>query len=341
VVGLTCLTGVGLALPEGVGAPLRILFGVPFVLFVPGYVVMAALFPERGQTAADEDAEADAAIEDSNAVPDGRSDLLGVSFDSPRASRGIDASGRLLASVWLSIAVTPLLGLGLNFSPLALRPVTVLGTLTVFTLAVTAVAAVRQWQCPAGQRFAPFEDWRERREAYDADRVRRSVGGGSNLGTALNVLLVASLLVAAGSVAYAVTVPDQEQSFTEFYLLSEDASGELTAEGYPETFRQGQGKPVTVGISNHERQPVNYTVVVSIQRVDSGGDTVTEAERLERFRVYVEDGSSIDRRHVLAPTLTGERLRVQYLLYKGQPPADPSAANAYRKLHFWTSVTDV
>jgi len=36
--------------------------------------------------------------------------------------------------------------------------------------------------------------------------------------------------------------------------------------------------------------------------------------------------------------MTGENLRVQYLLYRGDPPAEPTQENAYRSLHLWVDV---
>jgi hypothetical protein len=37
--------------------------------------------------------------------------------------------------------------------------------------------------------------------------------------------------------------------------------------------------------------------------------------------------------------MTGERLRLTYLLYRGAPPQTPTTDNAYRELHLWVNVT--
>jgi len=44
--------------------------------------------------------------------------------------------------------------------------------------------------------------------------------------------------------------------------------------------------------------------------------------------------------HTVAPTLPGERLRLVYLLYKGDPPAEPTVENAYREVHLWVNVSE-
>ncbi|HOS68323.1 MAG TPA: DUF1616 domain-containing protein, partial [Methanoculleus sp.] len=84
---------------------LRILFGVAMVLFIPGYALIAALFPARG-------------------------DLDGIE--------------RVALSFGLSIAVVPLIGLALNYTPWGIRLDPILASLTLFTLAMTAAAWYRR-----------------------------------------------------------------------------------------------------------------------------------------------------------------------------------------------------
>jgi uncharacterized membrane protein len=74
----TALALIAVYLPIVNQSSLWILFGLPFVLFVPGYVLIAALFP--------------------------RADDL-------------DWIERIALSFGLSIAVVPLIGLGLNYTP--------------------------------------------------------------------------------------------------------------------------------------------------------------------------------------------------------------------------------
>lgn len=37
--------------------------------------------------------------------------------------------------------------------------------------------------------------------------------------------------------------------------------------------------------------------------------------------------------------MTGDELRLQYLLYRGSPPATSTQSNAYREVHLWVNVT--
>jgi uncharacterized membrane protein len=88
------------------------------VLFLPGYALIAALFPRKN-------------------------DLDGIE--------------RLALSFGLSIAVVPLIGLGLNFTPFGIRLVPILVSLSVFTMAMLLIANLRRSQMSEEERFeVPF-----------------------------------------------------------------------------------------------------------------------------------------------------------------------------------------
>jgi uncharacterized membrane protein len=173
----------------------------------------------------------------------------------------------------------------------------------------------------------------------------------TRLDGALNVLLVASVLLAVGSVAYAVAVPPQGEQFSEFYLLTENEDGELVADGYPTEFVRGESAPVVVGIGNNEYESTEYSVIVELQAVEAvdgnltaGGPNstnetrVVDRERLGELSATVDHNETWQETHDLSPTMTGQNLRVQYLLYRGEPPAEPTRGNAYRSLHLWVDV---
>jgi uncharacterized membrane protein len=63
-------------------SPARIILGLPFILFFPGYMLICALFPRE---------------------------------------KDLDITGRLALSMGLSIAVTSLIGLALNYTPFGIR----------------------------------------------------------------------------------------------------------------------------------------------------------------------------------------------------------------------------
>ena len=318
VVGLTVLTNLAVFLPVVRETPLRVVFGLPLVLFVPGYALIAALFPEAGTA-------------DAGPTRDGTDGTAAALSD-----RGIDGIERVALSFGLSIAVVPLLGLVLNFTPWGIRLVPIMVAVSGVTIAMTALAASRRRELPPEERFSvPYRQWLDdgRAELLEPDTRTDAI---------LNVVLVCSVLLAAGSVAYAVTVPKQGESFSEFYLLTENETGDLVADGYPTEFQRGESRTLTVGIGNQEHERTDYTVIVELQRVDvvDNETRVRETSELRRFRPTLAHNETWHRQHTVTPQLTGERLRLQYLLYRGVPATPLNRSAAYRDVHLWVNVTD-
>lgn len=315
LVGLVVVSVLAAVLPGVRESPLRAVLGATFVLFAPGYAIIATLFPEAGDS-----------------ETSGNRSNWGFRFP-PRD--GVTVLERVVFSVGLSVAVVPLVGLALNFSPWPIEFTSLTLSIGGLTIGMAAAATVRRWRVSADQRFrVPYDEWvlAARSEILEPT---------SRLDAALNVALVASVLVAAGGGAYAVLGPQQGQSYTEFYLLGENESGSLVADDYPTTLEEGENATVIVGISNHEHRQIQYTVVSRLQRVQVEGNetTVTRSRRVGQFRPTVGINETVHRRHTVQPGMTGEQLRLQYLLYVDDPPADLSAANAYRAVHIWINAT--
>ncbi|WP_458189225.1 DUF1616 domain-containing protein [Haladaptatus sp. NG-WS-4] len=299
------------------GSPFRNLLGIAFVLFIPGYVFIAALFPEKGSE------------ESSTNSSNGERDSI-----LPQPGDRIESVERVVLSIGSSIVIITVTGLILNFTPWGIRVRPLLFCLGGVTLFATLLAARRRWELPANERFGvPYREWTAtvRTEFLEYD---------SRAGLVLNVFLVLSVLLAVGSVAYAVTSPDQSGSFTEFYLLTENETSNLVADDYPTNFTEGESKSMYVGINNHEQQPMDYTVVVRIERVENGTMQVLEAQELHRFHTSLGVNGTWRTEHDVTPRMTGNRLRLHYLLFKGDAPAQPTEKKAYRELHIWVNVSD-
>ncbi len=303
--------------------PLRVPIGLVFVLFIPGYAFIAALFPEQGeppQAAADGDAE------------DGW--LAG-------RDRGIDGIERVALSFGLSIAVVPLIGLVLNFTPWGIRLTPIMIATSLFTLAMVAIAVHRRWALPPDDRFAvPYRDWlaAARTEIFEPD---------DRIDAALNVALALSIILALSTVAYAIAVPPQGERFTEFYILTEDDDGELVAANYPTDMDLGESSEIIVGVSNQEHEDTHYTVVVQLQEVafeedatNSTNVSVLHYDELDRFEITLAHNETWHHPHEFTPTFAGENLRLQYFLYVDEVPDEPTRENAYRDLHLWLDVQE-
>jgi len=98
----------------------------------------------------------------------------------------------------------------------------------------------------------------------------------------------------AGSVGYAVAVPKQGESFSEFYPLTGDQDGDPVADGYPQDFTAEEGQSLYFGIGNQEHRTVNYTVVVLLGEVrfQDNSSEVPRQERSGRFQTVLDSNET-------------------------------------------------
>lgn len=283
--------------------PLRPLVGLPVLLFAPGYVLTAVLFPGDGGP------------------------------EAAGGTRGIDWTERLALSLGGSVVLLPVLGVGLGVTGLGFGAPAVVAGLDVVVVTGVVAGAARRWQLPERDRLRVPT-------GRLVARLRDGLGGWPSLRTALNLTLAASVVLAVGVIGFALAVPNPGESYTEFSLLTRNGTGDLVAGDYPTEFVAGEPRALTVGVTNHEGERVRYTVVVEVTRVERSGGSLTVVEQREvvRFRTTLAPGEEWHRRHAVAPRMVGDDVRLEYYLYRGDAPADADADSAYRHLHLWVDV---
>jgi uncharacterized membrane protein len=279
IVAYTLVTVATIYLPLINETVVRSALGLGMVLFVPGYALIAALFP-------------------------GKADIDGIE--------------RAALSFGLSIVVTPLIGLALNFTPWGIRLDPIIVCLTVFTLICAVVANRRRHGLKPEDRFSVgfgklVSDAKD--EMFPA--------GETKLDKILTVVLLLCIVASVAVLAYVIAVPKQGEKFTEFYILGPGGK----AENYPTRFSLGSAKPVIVGIVNHEYRNVTYDLIVALN--DSASVSQLHAER-----VTLSDNQTWEKRVDLKPDRLGTNMRLEFLLY-----VDGNLSAPYRDLHLWVNVT--
>lgn len=278
--------------------PVRIVLALPVVLFIPGYCLIAALFP-------------------------GRSD--------------IDMIERIALSFGLSIAVAPLIGLGLNYTPWGIRLDPIVVSLVIFSAVMLIVAQYRRAILPKDDQFrVPFH------EMTSAAKEEFFPATGSRLDRALSIVLVFAILAAVVTTVYVIVIPKEGEKFTEFYILGE----KKMAADYPTTVLTGSSYPLYIGIGNHEYRNVTYTIEVWDTRMVF--DQVTNTSHIEamdladRFTRTVANNMTSVEPYSLSVTSTGYN-RIDFILFNETIPSDEVTGMdrinmSYRDLHLWLTV---
>lgn len=310
-VGLLGLYTLGIAVGVVGDIPGRGPLGVVALLFAPGYALVCGLFPrEHSQTPFLEE-------------------IRPTVGDDPGRITVIE---RLLLGVGLSLCLVPLLGLGLVFAGIRVQLPSILGAVGLTTIGLTVAAAVRRRRVLPWERFDP--------QPSNLLRTLSSRATEIDLRSGLTLLLVIGFVVAGAGIGVAVLGADRGEQFTEFGLVTEDPdTGELTADGYPEELTSTQSERIQITVTNNEGRPVEYTVVTLVESLDTDGQR-QRAERVDSFRVTVQDGETVREQRSIDPDLSGEDLRLTYLLYIGSPPDEqtPTSDTAYRSVHLWVDV---
>jgi len=294
-------------LPEG--SPLRLLGTGLALVFLPGYTLTFAVFP-GSRTPQDEVS----------------SPLDRRYFESSMSS--LDPFERIALGVGFSVCLIPLYGyvVGLDVIGLAYEPRTIV-LVPLATTLFAALAAIRYLLSPTDiDAPSPFV----RLAGVAADEISAPTPGKR----VLNVAVVVVLVLATANLAVAVASPAESPEYTTAALLTENDEGDLVADGYPDQLRAGETANLVLRVENRESQAVDYEVVVQLQRVSADG-TVTEVSTRDRFEQTVDSGSAWERDHRVSSDMSGERVRLAYLIYKGDSPTEPTLNNAYRNLTLW------
>lgn len=231
----------------------RIVLGLAFVLFFPGYTLIAALFPRKGP---------------------------------------LDSIEHLALSFGLSIAVVPLIGLVLNYTPWGVRVESVLISLLIFIIAMAGVALFRRWRLPPQERFKV-------NFSVNFSRLLGIWRGQGRWDKGLTVLLVLAVIGVAGVLGYIINVPKAEERFTEFYIL--DIEGE--ADHYPRELVLGETGQVLLCIVNQEHEPTDYRVEI---RID--GQVVGELGP-----IALDDKERWEQEAAFEPTRAGPEQKAEFL----------------------------
>nr|WP_255518446.1 DUF1616 domain-containing protein [Haloferax sp. CBA1149] len=307
---LTVVATAMILLPSTSGTIPRILFGLPLLIFLPGYALVSVAYTKSNS--------------ETSVLAGGRS-----SGDAS-PGRSIDGYTRIGLSIASSLAIVAMVAYLLNFTQFGIRPVPTLVAVSGLTIVLTVVAVWRRRSVSPAERFSVN---------VPAVRIRGPTGGQ----TLLNVVIVLGLVFALSATGYALSASSDQagqESFTEFSLLSENETGEYVANGYPSELTSGEATEFAVGITNHEQVDHDYTVVVLLQRTDESGE-ILEREEVTRFQASVGEGQTEIVPHTVTPTsVTGEDVELVYLLYLDDPPASPTPENSYRDLRLHVFVSE-
>ena len=249
-------------------SPVRTVLGLPFVLFFPGYTLICAFFSSK-------------------------TDLSGIE--------------RLSLSMGLSLAVVPLVGLGLNYSPWGIRLAPIIASLFAFTLLMSLLSFYRRAKLPPEQKFAitmsiKLPKWSM---THRSDKL-------FIVGILIAIVLVGSLT------AYLASTPKIGERFTEFYMLG--SNGKLA--DYPTNLTLGENSTVTLGITNHEYQNVTYKIVISLDN-----STIQTSNN-----ITLSNENTWEQNYTFTPEKTGDKINLEFELYR------EGLDTPYRTLQLWITV---
>jgi uncharacterized membrane protein/LysM repeat protein len=246
----------------------RVVLGGPFVLFFPGYTMVAALFPRRDE---------------------------------------LEGLERLGLSLGLSIAVLPLMGLVLNYTPWGITLPSTLASACSFMVGCAAVAHYRRGKLPEQERYAlrlelDIPGWRS----------------GGMLDRSLTVALGVSVFAAVGIFLFVLAKPEIGERFTEFYVVGPYGQ----AADYPTRVVVGQPITLIVGVINREHEEVEYRIVREV-----GGQAEQQITGID-----LAHDQKWEHRLTFALDTPGEGQRLDFLLYRA------GQEEPYRSAHLWVDV---
>ena len=262
------------------GSFISTVLSLPMVLFLPGYALIAAIFPAKN-------------------------DLEGIE--------------RLALSFGLSIAIIPLIGLGLNYTPWGIRLIPILMSLSGFTLVMCWAAYLRRRKLPENKAFATHI-----KASFLALKTEVMENSETKIDKILMVILIFSILASVATLVYVIMAPKEGEHFTEFYILGPEGM----ADNYPTRYAVGENGTVIVGITNHEYRTMNYSMEMQLENT-----SMDLPENL--IHISLGHDAAWEEPVTITPPFEGKNMKLEFLLFNETEKSVP-----YRDLHLWINVTE-
>lgn len=257
----------------------RIIFGLPFLVFFPGYILISALFIRM---------------------------------------RAMDTIEKIGLSFGLSIAIVALIGFGLNFTSWGIRLEPILFSVAAFIIGVSAIAVIRRSLILGAPSLTKeltlsFPGWNGNIFNKSASVLLALVvlGAIGVLGYAVAVPKIGEKFTEF----YILGLNGKAQDYPTEFLISQ---GKVTGVSYDDgktMLDENQGV-ITLGIVNHEQTRVTYWVVTTIDgnRIDIAYD----GKNLDRIGpIELQQGQKWEQKLGFTPLNAGNNQEVEFLLYKG------------------------
>jgi uncharacterized membrane protein len=281
VAGLVILTDVFVLIPVLSGSFIRTALGLPLLIFLPGYALIAMLFPEKA---------------------------------------GLEWMERIALSVGLSVALVPLIGLLLNYTPWGIKEIPLLTSLSVFTLLMSGAAYARRRRLPEDRMFEV--SFKASAFALMAEVLGKPESKTEKI---LRTLLAISFVVLISTLAYVTLVPHEREPFTEFYILGPHKM----AENYKTEYVQGENGTYIIGIKNNEYKTINYTMEVRLEN-----KSLPLPENLQNIKIA--HNTTLEEPLEITPSIEGKNMKLEFLLFNETEKKVP-----YKDLRLWINVTKV
>jgi uncharacterized membrane protein len=290
---------------------IRLILGIPLLLYFPGYTLIEALFARKDQ----------------NLISDKK--------------KGIDGLERIALSFGMSIAISGLIGLCLNFTPIGIHLEPLYYCVLGFIIIMANIAIARRARYTDGRLIQEYKiklpDWE-----------------GSPLNKLLSFILIIAVLATAGTLIIAIASPKVGEKFTQFYILGLNNKAQeypvqvVVRDARVTQVIYGDGAPavddsrlqVTLGVVNQERKDTSYTVIVRVndQPVDF---SYVDASENSSGKIVLQPGQQWERVITFAPfgepspagsMITAGKMRVDFLLYKD------NSSEVFQSLHLWVDI---
>jgi uncharacterized membrane protein len=216
---------------------------------------------------------------------------------------------RLVLSFMVSILITLLIGVILNYIPFEAGITQVLISVSIFTLIMQPISFFRRRQVFVSFSLDLAEIFNRFKSSFKAKSQRDKI---------ISIVLIVFIFVAVFTTVYIILSPKEGEKFTEFYLLGPDGK----AYNYPTNLTVNQIGTVYQGIVNHEASDTNYEVIVRFN-----------GAVLKNYNISLENDEKMEIPLTFRASNRGQNQKLEFFLYKL-----PDNKNVYRYLFLQIDV---